>query len=113
MTSAYSNEIEAIPKPPETISIPTIDISGETERHSVVAQGTTEIYQGHPCTVSLPDGKTMFCPWSINHAGYLGPLARSDDGGKTWSGLLDVPDNWEEVTRTTPTIHYLIDPADP
>ena len=54
MTSAYSNEIEAIPKPPETISIPTIDISGETERHSVVAQGTTEIYQGHPCTVSLP-----------------------------------------------------------
>ncbi len=110
MASVCGSETEAGPEPPETISIPTIDISSETERHSIVAQGTVERYQGHPCTVLLPNGKTMFCVWSINHAGYLGPLARSDDGGKTWSGLLDVPDNWEEVTQTTPTIHYLVDP---
>lgn len=110
MASVYGSETEAIPEAPETISIPTIDISGEKERHSIVARGTVEIYQGHPCTVLLPDGKTMFCVWSINHAGYLGPLARSDDGGKTWGGLLDVPANWREVTQTTPTIHYLVDP---
>ncbi|MEJ6524359.1 MAG: hypothetical protein QNL65_09305, partial [Opitutales bacterium] len=63
VTSACGNEKEAILEPPETISISTIDISGETDRHSVVAQGTPEIYQGHPCTVLLPDGKTMFCAW--------------------------------------------------
>ncbi|QDS94873.1 BNR/Asp-box repeat protein [Roseimaritima multifibrata] len=108
-SSVTGNEGEANVAP-ATISIPTFDISDETERHSVVAQGTTEIYQGHPCTVLLPDGKTMFCTWSINHAGYLGPLSRSDDGGKTWSGLLDVPANWTQVRQTTPTIHYLVDP---
>lgn len=110
VSSAWGKETEAVVEQSETISIPTIDISGETERHSMVAQGTPEIYQGHPCTVLLPDGKTVFCVWSINHAGHLGPLARSDDGGKTWSGLLEVPDNWEEVTHTTPTIHHLTDP---
>ncbi len=110
LTSVCGSEPGSSLESHETISIPTIDISRETDRHSIVAQGTPEIYQGHPCTVLLPDGKTMFCVWSINHAGHLGPLARSDDGGKTWSGLLDVPDNWRQVTQTTPTIHYLVDP---
>ncbi|QDV12690.1 BNR/Asp-box repeat protein [Rosistilla oblonga] len=91
-------------------AIPTVDISSESDRHSFVAQGTTEVYQGHPCTVLLPDGKTMFCAWSINHAGFLGPLSRSDDGGKTWSQPLAVPGNWRQVTKTTPTLHRLVDP---
>ena len=39
----------------------------------------------------------------------VGPLARSDDGGKTWSAPLDVPPNWHE-TANTPSIHQLVDP---
>jgi hypothetical protein len=91
------------------IGIPTVDLSGETERHSVVARGTPEVYHGHCDTVLLPDGKTMFTAWTVNHARLVGPLARSDDGGKTWTEPLDVPDNWHE-TANTPAIHRLLDP---
>lgn len=43
------------------ITIPTIDISEETNRHIIIAAGTEEIYQGHVDTVLMQDGKTMFC----------------------------------------------------
>lgn len=39
-------------------SLPTLDLSGDTTRHVIVAQGTETVYQGHPTTVLLPDGKT-------------------------------------------------------
>ncbi|MBN2295273.1 MAG: exo-alpha-sialidase [Pirellulales bacterium] len=94
----------------ESISIPTIDISNQKERHSFVARGTPEIYNGHTDTVLLPDGKTMYCAWMINHADRFGSLARSEDGGKTWSKPLEVPKDWYEVRRTTPTLHRLVDP---
>jgi hypothetical protein len=90
------------------VTIPTVDISEETERHAVVAVGTEEIYQGHVDTLLMPDGRTIFCAWSIGHARHIGPLARSDDGGLTWSGLIRVPDNWWD-TANTPTVHRLAD----
>lgn len=92
------------------ITIPTVDISGQTERHVIVAAGTEETYQGHVDTVLMPDGKTMFAVWVINHAGHLGPLARSDDAGLTWHRI-ETPENWREMRTTTPTIHRLVDPA--
>jgi hypothetical protein len=88
---------------------PSVDLSRETGRHVVIAQGTAETYQGHPTTLLLPDGKTMFCVWTINHGGPCGPLARSDDGGRTWSPLLDVPANWK-TTRNCPALYRLTDP---
>jgi hypothetical protein len=88
---------------------PTVDLSGDTGRQVVVAAGTETVYQGHPTTVLLPDGKTIFCVWTINHGGPLGPLKRSDDGGRTWSQLLPVPENWK-TTRNCPTIWRLVDP---
>jgi sialidase-1 len=97
------------PGMPRTITIPTVDISRQTKRHSVVARGTLEKYHGHCDTVLLPDGKTMFTAWTVDHAQRIGPLARSDDGGRTWSGPLDVPANWHD-TANTPAIHRLVDP---
>lgn len=88
---------------------PTVDLSRDTARHVIIAQGDAKIYQGHPTTLLLPDGKTMFCVWGINHGGPCGPMKRSDDGGLTWSELLPVPDNWK-TTRNCPTIWRLKDP---
>ncbi len=99
----------------KTIRIPTIDISGETHRHVVIARGTEKIWQGHPHTLLMPDGRTMYCVWqgrqdgSGKHGAPGGLLKRSNDGGLTWSNLLDVPKSWREKGRGHPTIHRLVD----
>jgi len=92
-----------------TVTIPTIDISQELHRQTVIARGTPEVYHGHCDTVLLPDGKTMLTAWTVNHARLVGPLARSEDGGLSWSAPLKVPANWHE-TANTPTLHRLTDP---
>jgi hypothetical protein len=89
--------------------LPIVDLSNDTERHVVIAQGTETIYQGHPTTLLLPDGKTMFCVWTQGHGGPCGPMKRSDDGGRTWSDLLPVPENWK-ATRNCPALYRLTDP---
>jgi len=89
--------------------LPTVDLSQDTTRQVVIAQGTADLYQGHPTTLLLPDGKTMFCVWTQGHGGPCGPMKRSDDGGKTWSDLLPVPENWK-TTRNCPALYRLTDP---
>jgi len=91
------------------IGVPLVDISARTSRHTVIARGTEKTYHGHCDTVLLPDGKTMFTAWTVNHARLIGPLACSADGGRTWSAPLEVPPNWHE-TANTPAIHRLLDP---
>lgn len=88
---------------------PTVDLSGDVSRQVVVAQGTAKVYYGHPTTVLLPDGRTMYAVWTYNHGGQCGPLKRSDDGGRTWSDLLPVPENWRTV-KNCPTLYRLSDP---
>ncbi|GEP43617.1 FAD-dependent oxidoreductase [Brevifollis gellanilyticus] len=88
---------------------PYVDLSQETERQVIVSQGTDKVYQGHPTTLLLPDGKTMFCVWTHGHGGGCGPMKRSDDGGKTWSEELPVPENWS-TTRNCPALYRLTDP---
>ena len=90
--------------------VKTVDLSGDVTRQVVVAAGTADLYQGHPTTVLLPDGKTMFCVWTIGHGGPCGPLKRSADGGRTWSPLLPVPENWSAV-KNCPALYRLTDPA--
>jgi len=92
------------------ITIPTVDISDDKKHQVVIARGTENEYQGHCDTVLMADGRTMFTAWCMNHAGHLGPLARSDDGGLTWTSPLSTPTDWREVKRTTPVLHRLIDP---
>ena len=87
--------------------MPTIDISGETNRHSVVAAGTKSVYQGHPHTLLLGDGKTMFCVWTLIHGHGAPRMKRSDDGGKTWSKLLALPEGWAPYGHC-PTLHRIV-----
>ncbi len=93
----------------QAASIPVVDLSQDTSRHVIIAQGTEKVYQGHPTTLLMPNGKTMLCVWTHGHGGTAGPLKRSDDGGKTWSEELTVPENWWEV-KNCPAIYRLTDP---
>jgi hypothetical protein len=89
--------------------LPVVDLSGDTGRQTVIAQGTAEVYQGHPTTLLMPDGQTLFAVWSIDHGGPVGPLARSSDGGLTWTRL-PTPEDWTR-TRNCPSLYRLVDPA--
>jgi hypothetical protein len=91
------------------INIPTYDISSEVERQVVVAQGTPEIRQGHPHTILMPDGKTIYAIWTIGHGGPCGQLKKSTDGGKTWSDMLETPENWKQYANCPP-LYLLTDP---
>ncbi len=94
----------------ETPDLKTIDLSGDKARQTVVAAGTAETYQGHPTTVLMPDGKTIFCVWCINHGGAAGPMARSDDGGVTWTRLdKELPPGFA-THQNCPSIYRLVDP---
>lgn len=92
------------------IDLPLVDLSSERQRHSVVAAGTESIYQGHCDTVLLPDGRTMFTAWCLGHAQWIGPLAKSEDAGRTWTDPLAVPSNWS-TTSNTPALHRLVGPG--
>ena len=84
--------------------LPIVDISGDTFRQTVVAEGTPEVYRGHPTTLLAADGKTMFCVWTINHGGPCGLMARSDDGGRSWTRLDDqLPPEYKQH-RNCPTL---------
>jgi len=85
-----------------------LDLDGDAARQSTVVRVARK-YQGHPTTVLLPDG-ALLCVHPEGHG--KGPivLQRSDDGGRTWSALLPVPDSWA-TSQETPTIHRLVDPA--
>src|SRR5688500_17656903 len=89
---------------------PTIDLSQDSTRQTMVARGTDSIYQGHPTTVLLPNGKSILAVWTIEHAGFCGPMKRSDDGGLTWSDLLPVPESWRTV-KNCPAMYELPAPS--
>jgi hypothetical protein len=90
-------------------NLPRVDLSGDTARQVVVAAGTHDVYQGHPTTVLLPDGKTIFAVWSLGHAGPAGPMARSDDGGRSWQRLDHLPPASYANHWNCPSIYRLVD----
>ncbi len=89
--------------------LPLIDISSENFRHVIIAKGTPDTYQGHPTTLLLPDGRTIFCVWSLGHGGPAGQMAVSRDRGITWERLDDqLPPGFKNHVNC-PSIYRLMD----
>jgi len=93
----------------ESSDLPLLDISDETQRHTVIAAGTPESYQGHPTSLLMPDGKTIFTVWCLEHGGFAGPMARSDDGGKTWTRIDDLLPTGYKTHKNCPSIYRMVD----
>ena len=91
--------------------LPLLDISGQKDRQVVVAAGTESVYQGHPTTLLLPGSRTLFCVWTLGHGGHSGPMARSDDGGKSWTRLDELlPKNFS-THQNCPSLFWVVDPS--
>jgi len=96
----------------ERDAIMNIDLASDTARQVVIARGSPdpEAYHAHPTTALLADDKTMYCVWNIGHGGHAGPMARSDDGGLTWTRIdASLPPNYVNF-RNCPSIYRLTDP---
>jgi hypothetical protein len=94
----------------ESPDLPTVDLSGDTARQTVIAAGTPAVYQGHPTTLTLPSGEIL-AVWCVGHGGHAGPMAKSADGGKTWTRLDDaLPAAFGEHWNC-PSVYRLVDPA--
>ncbi len=91
--------------------LPLVDLSGEKERHVVIAAGTEETYQGHPTTLLMPDGKTIYAVWCLDHGGAAGPMAKSEDGGLAWTRLDDLLPPGYATHQNCPSIYRLVDPS--
>lgn len=88
-------------------NLPWVDLSGKEELRTVIAEGTENLYNGHPTSVMLDDKQTILATWSSGHGGKAAFIARSTDKGKTWS-INNTPDDWSEMSNC-PSIYKLID----
>ena len=86
---------------------PLIDLNDRTDMQVVVDREKGQ-YLGHPTTVLLEDGKTIYCVYPKGHGRGAIVMKRSNDGGMTWSDRLPTPDSWAS-SKEVPTLHRVID----
>ena len=90
-------------------ALPLVDLSGETNRHVIVAAGTETTYQGHPTTVMTEDGRIIVVCCSP-HGGWCGPATEPSDGGKSWTRIDErFPESFRRHANC-PSIYRLIAP---
>ena len=88
-------------------SIPVINLDHRKDLQ-VIVDKEEGVYLGHTSTVLLEDGKTILAVYPKGHGKGAIVYKRSEDGGKTWSPRLSVPENWS-TSKEVPTIHRVID----
>ncbi len=83
--------------------VKTIDWARHRKRQVTVDQEEGQ-YLGHVSTTLLADNRTILAVYPKGHGKGAIIMKRSEDGGKTWSDRLPVPENWA-TSLETPTIH--------
>lgn len=84
-----------------------IDLTDKTE-NQITVDREDGIYLGHPTTVLLDDGRTIYTVYPKGHGVGQLVMKRSDDAGLTWSERLPVPDSFS-ISLECPTIYKLTD----
>lgn len=88
-------------------NLPWVDLSGQKERQTILAEGKADLYNGHPTTVLLDDNKTILCTWSYGHGGKASFIAESKDAGVSWQNR-KTPADWQGMSNC-PSIYKLTD----
>ena len=110
IAATAASAADSSPAPlPRAYTIPTLDLSGDTQRQVIVDREPGQ-YLGHPTTVLLEDGRTMLCVYPKGHGRGAIVYKRSTDGGRTWSDRLPTPASWA-TSLEVPTLHRVVDAA--
>ncbi len=93
---------------PPYYSIPTIDLTMETNRQVTIDKEEGR-YLGHPTTVLLEDGVSMLVVYPKGHGSGSIILKSSQDRGHTWSERKPVPESWAS-SKEVPTLYPMEGP---
>lgn len=88
-------------------SIPLIDLDQQLAWQIIVDQEKGQ-YLGHPTSVLMNDGQTIYCVYPKGHGRGGIIMKRSMDGGLSWSDRLNVPANWS-TSLEVPTLYPVTD----